>query len=168
MRVPDGPDARRWCMGFTDDATGIGIDLFFVEPSPDGGLRQNVGWPDQLVYDYPPYEIGTLSWRGRDWPVPAPLPPYLASNYGEDWQEPRRRIGERSFDKRWFDTQVSCPGLVAESVPRAVNLVLLRLLAALRQGRWEKSLALCDQVLVHGPISEVDALRDRLLEAGIH
>lgn len=167
MRVPQATDARRWCMGFTDDATGIGVDLFFSSPAPGGGLRQNIGWPDYLIYDYPPYEIGTLGWRGRDWPVPMPLPAYLVSNYGEDWRSPRRAVGTRSFDKRWFDTQVSCPGLVEESIPRAVNLVLLRLLSALRGGGWEKALALCDQVLVHGPISEVEHLRERLLKAGI-
>ncbi|MEO7941755.1 MAG: tetratricopeptide repeat protein [Burkholderiaceae bacterium] len=160
-------DARRWCMGYTDNATGIAVDLFFAEPTPGGGLRQSMGWPDYLFYDYPPYDIGTLSWRGRDWPVPMPMPGYLASNFGEDWQAPRRRVGERDFDKRWFDTQVSCPGLVEESVFRAVNLVLLRLLTALRQGGWEKALALCDQMLVHGPISELEVVRDRLLAAGI-
>lgn len=167
IRVPDGPDARRWCMGFMDDATGIGVDLFFPEPAPGGGLRINAGWPDHLAYDYPPCGIGTLAWRGRDWPVPVPLPDYLASNFGEDWRSPRRSVGTRSFDKRWFDTQVSCPGLVAESVPRAINLVMLRLLAALLQSQWEKALALCDQMLVHGPIVEVEAVRDRLLSAGI-
>ena len=167
LRVPSGPDATRWCMGFTDDATGIGVDLFFVEAAPGGGLRINAGWPDHLLYDYPPYEIGTLRWRGRDWPVPMPLPGYLASNFGEDWRSPRRAVGLRSFDKRWFDTQVSCPGLVEESVPRAINLVLLRLLSALRQGQWTKALALCDQLLVHGPIIEAEAVRDRLLAAGI-
>ncbi len=167
LTVPSGPDARRWCMGFTDDASAIGVDLFFPEPAPGGGLRINAGWPDHLVYDYPPCDIGTLRWRGRDWPVPEPLPGYLASNFGEDWRSPRRAVGTRSFDKRWFDTQVSCPGLVEESVPRAINLVLLRLLSALRRGQFEKALALCDQVLVRGPIVEVQAVRDRLLSAGI-
>lgn len=167
IRVPNGRDARRWCMGFTDDATGIGVDLFFCEPAPDGGWRQSIGWPDHLLYDYPPCEIGTLGWRGRDWPVPVPLPRYLASNYGDDWRSPRRAVGARSFDKRWFDTLVSCPGLVAESVPRAINLVLLRLLFALRQGQWEKALALSDQILVRDSIAEVEATRDCLLAAGI-
>jgi tetratricopeptide (TPR) repeat protein len=167
MRVPGGPDARRWCMGFTDDATGLGVDLFFVERVPGGGMRQNVGWPDHLVYDYPPYDTGTLAWRGREWPVPMPLSGYLASNYGEDWRSSRRAVGTRSFDKRWFDTLVSCPGLAQESVPRAINLVLLRLLSALRHGQWEKALALCDQLLARGAIPQVEATRDRLLEAGI-
>ena len=169
VRVPaaHAGDARRWCMGYTHEASGIGIDLFFM-PRGDTTIRQGLGWPDQLFYDYPAFVPGTLAWRGRDWPVPAPLETHLASNYGDDWRSPRREVGDgRSFDKRWFDTQVSCPGLVAESLPRAVSLVLLRLLATLRLARWEKALALCDQVLARESIDEVEAMRRYLLAAGI-
>lgn len=169
VRVPaaHADEARRWCMGFTHEATGIGIDLFFAQRS-EAAIRQGLGWPDQLFYDYPPFAAGTLAWRGRDWPVPAPLEAYLASNYGEDWRSPRRELGDgRSFDKRWFDTQISCPGLAPESRSRAVNLVLLRLLATLRLGRWEKALALCDQLLAREALTEVEAVRQRLLAAGI-
>ncbi|QNN70567.1 hypothetical protein [Thermomonas carbonis] len=169
VRVPaaHARDARRWCMGYTHEVTGIGIDLFFMQRG-DTTIRQGLGWPDQLLYDYPSFVPGMLAWRGRDWPVPAPLEAYLASNYGDDWRSPWREVGDgRRFDKRWFDTQVSCPGLVAESIPRAVNLVLLRLIASLRQGQWAKALALCDQVLVREFIGEVEAVRRHLLGAGI-
>lgn len=169
VRVPatHADEARRWCMGYTQDATGIGIDLFFM-PRGATTIRQGLAWPDQLFYDYPRFDAGTLAWRGRDWPVPAPLESYLASNYGEDWRSPRREVGDgRSFDKRWFDTQISCPGLAPESLPRAVSLVLLRLLATLRLGRWEKALALCDQLLARESLAEVEAVRARLLAAGI-
>ena len=122
-------------------------------------MRQSLGWPDALSYRYPSLEVGQLRWRGRDWPVPVPLDAYLASNYGEDWREPRRRLADgRSYDKRWFDTQVSCPGLEPDSVGRAVSLVLLRLVAALEAGKWEKALALCDQVLAREP-DNADAKR---------
>lgn len=167
MRVPQGPDARHWCMGWTDDATGIGVDLFFDHVSPDGGARQSPGWPDNLLYDYPVRGGATLHWRGRDWSVPSPLPEYLVANYGDDWRQATRQVGERSFDKRWFDTQISCPGLVAESIPAAINLVLLRLLGALRQKQWQKSLALCDQILAREAIKQVEALRGHLLASGI-
>lgn len=169
VRVPaaHADEARRWCMGYVHDATGIGIDLFFMQRGA-AAIRQGLGWPDQLFYDYPPFVAGALAWHGRDWPAPAPLEAYLASNYGEDWRSPRRDAGDgRSFDKRWFDTQVSCPGLAPESMPRAVSLALLRLLATLRQEGWEKALALCDQVLAREALAEVDALRRRLLAAGI-
>jgi len=169
VRVPAAlaQDARRWCMGYTHDETGIGIGLFFMQRG-ETAIRRGLGWPDQLFYDYPRFDAGTLAWRGRDWPVPAPLETYLASNYGEDWRTPRRDAGDgRSFDKRWFDTRISCPGLAPESLPRAVSLVLLRLLATLRLGRWEKALALCDQLLAREPLAEVEAVRQRLLAAGI-
>ena len=165
MRIPQVADARRWCMGWIDDTTGIGVDLFFYETKTNGGIRQGLGWPDELFFDYPEFATGTLAWRGRDWPVPIPLNEYLASNYGDDWRQATRQVGERSFDKRWFDTQISCPGLVADSVPSAINLVLLRLLGALRKQQWQKALALCDQVLAREGIQQVDQLRERLLQA---
>jgi hypothetical protein len=67
------------------------------------------------------------------------------------------------YDKRWHDSQVSSPSLVAESLPRAINLGLLRLLAALRGQRWPKALALCDQLLAREPIAGVQAIQQRLL-----
>ena len=167
MRGPKTPDARRWAMSWMDDATGVGVDLFFDHIGPDGTRRRCLGWPDNLYYDYPAFTLTTLHWRGRDWPVPAPLPEYLASDYGEDWREPRRRVGERSFDKCWLDTQISSPALARESLPRAINLVLLRLLGALRQKHWEKALALCDQVLARESIQQLEAVRDYLLVSGI-
>lgn len=167
MRAPKGPHARRWCMGWTDDTTGIGVDLFLDDIESNGTRHRCLGWPDSLYYDYPAFAITTLHWRGRDWPVPSPLPEYLASDYGKDWHEPRRVVGDRSFDKCWLDTQISSPALVAESRPRAINLVLLRIITALRRKQWQKALALCDQVLARETIPQVEVLRDQLLLSGI-
>lgn len=160
--------SSRWhCMGFVHAATGIGIELSFLHVQGDM-LRQSVGWPDELFYDHPVFASGSLRWRGRDWPAPAPLDAYLASHYGDDWRSPWREVGDgRRFDKRWFDARLSCPGLAAESVPRAVNLGLLRLLAALKRQQWPKALALCDQILAREGIGEVEAIRLQLLRAGI-
>lgn len=165
MRTP-GRDGRRWCMGFVDEATGIGVDLFFKQPV-DGKLRICLGWPDDLLFDLPAYAVQPYHWQGRDWPMPAPLEGYLAADYGEDWRSPTREIAGHVFDKRWLDSQISSPSLVEESVPRAVNLVLLRLLMALRGGNWEKALALCDQLVAREAIAEVVAVRERLLGSGI-
>lgn len=159
-------DARRWCMGFVHEATGLGVDLFFKQPVADK-LRINLGWPDDLVFDLPAYRIEQFHWQGRDWPMPAPLEEYLAADYGADWRLSTREAAGHVFDKRWLDSQISSPSLVAESLPRAVNLALLRLLAALRQRRWPKALALCDQLLARGRISEVEAIQARLIAAGI-
>jgi tetratricopeptide (TPR) repeat protein len=169
IRIPEAhmATARSQCMGFVHAATGIGIDLFFLHRHADR-LRQGIGWPDHLSYEYPAFASGSLRWRDRDWPVPAPLEDYLASNYGADWRSPWREVGDgRRFDKRWFDTQVSCPGLAADSRARAVNLAMLRLVAALRQGQWPKALALCDQILARESVGEVENARRHLLAAGI-
>jgi hypothetical protein len=169
IRVPEphAASARAHCMGFVHAATGIGIDIFFLHRQGDR-LRQGIGWPDELFYDYPAWEPGRLRWRDRDWPVPAPLEQYLASNYGSDWRSPWREVEDgRRFDKRWFDSQVSCPGLAPECVARAVNLVMLRLLGALGRAQWSKALALCDQVLAREHVDELEAIRLRLLAAGI-
>lgn len=166
MRTPRDTEDRRWCMGFVHDATGIGVDLFFKQPV-DGVLRINLGWPDDLVFELPEYRLEPYHWQGRDWPMPAPLEDYLAADYGEDWRSPTREAGGHVFDKRWLDSQVSSPSLAPASLPRAINLGLLRLLTALRAGRWPRALALCDQLLARERIGEVGAIQARLLASGI-
>lgn len=169
IRVPEphATAARVQCMGFVHSASGIGVDLFFMHRHGNR-MRQSIAWPDALFYEYPVFASGTFRWRDRAWSVPAPLHDYLASNYGSDWRSPWREVGDgRRFDKRWFDTQISCPGLVADCVPRAVNLVALRLVAALRQAQWQKALALCDQILAREHLDEVERVRRHLLAAGI-
>lgn len=164
--VPDPASARRWCMGFVHDATGIGVDLFFKQPVDDS-LRICLGWPDDLYFDLPRYEVGTLAWDGRDWPVPVPVEDYLAADYGPEWRSPTREVDGHRYDKRWHDSQLSSPSLQPESRPAAVNLGLLRLLAALQQRRWSKALALCDQLQALHPLEGVASMRARLLDAGI-
>jgi hypothetical protein len=153
-------------MGFVHRATGVGVDVFFKQPV-DGMLRICLGWPDDLVFDLPAYAVEPVRWQGRDWPMPAPLEDYLVADYGEDWRSPTREVAGHVFDKRWLDSQVSSPSLAAGSVPRAINLGLLRLLAAMRRGRWEKALALCDQIVAREAVPAVAAVRARLLAAGI-
>ena len=99
--------------------------------------------------------------------MPAPLETYLHADFGEDWRSPKRFAAGREFDKRWLDSQISRPSLLPECLPRAINLVLVRLLSALRAQRWPKALALCDQLLERVHLPEVEAVRDRLLAAGI-
>ncbi len=166
IQVPNPEAARRWCLGFTHEATGVGVDLFFTEPV-DGNLRICAGWPDDLLFDEPEYVIGKFHWQGRDWPVPAPVEDYLAFLYGVDWRSSTREFEGHTYDKRWFDTQVSSPSLTIGSTPRALNLGLLRMLGALGEQRWPKALALCDQLLARQRIIEVEHVRNRLLKAGI-
>ena len=74
IRVPaaHAEATRRWCMGYVHEATGIGIDLFFAQRGV-ATMRQSLGWPDDLFYEYPRFTAGMLAWRGRDWPVLASL-----------------------------------------------------------------------------------------------
>ena len=166
IQVPDSVAAKRWCLGFVHDATGVGVDLFFKQRIP-GKLRICLGWPDDLYFDLPEYQVAPFRWQERDWPMPAPLEEYLAADYGADWREPQREVAGHVFDKRWYDSQISSPSLAPESLRCAQNLVLLRVLAAIQQGRWPKVLALCDQLHAAQPLAEVEALRARLLAAGI-
>jgi len=166
MRVPDPEAAQRWCLGFQHDATGVGIDLFFKQPV-GGALRICLGWPDDLYFDLPHYQVGSFHWQGRDWRAPVPLDDYLVADYGADWRSPTREYQGHVYDKRWHDSQISSPSLAPESIPRALNLGLLRLLTALAMQRWPKALALCDQLLAKERMTEVEHLRERLLKAGI-
>lgn len=166
MQVPDPESARRWCLGFLHDATGVGIDLFFKQPV-DGALRICLGWPDDLIFDLPQYAVGSFRWQGRDWPAPVPLEDYLDADYGVDWRSPTREFEGHVYNKRWHDSQVSSPSLAPGSIPRALNLGLLRLLGALGEQRWPKALALCDQLLARERMIEVERVRHSLLKAGI-
>lgn len=166
MRPPPDAGTQRWCMGFIHDTTGISVDLYFKQQAGDVQYR-HLGWPDDLKFEMPTCRIEPLQWQGRDWPMPAPLESYLHADFGEDWRSPRRSAAGREFDKRWLDSQISRPSLLPECLPRAINLVLVRLLSALRAQRWPKALALCDQLLERMHFPEVEAVRDRLLAAGI-
>ncbi|GHC00806.1 LicD family protein [Thermomonas carbonis] len=155
-------DSREWVMGFTHQATGIGVDLMFVQARGDR-IRFQLGWPDHLACEVPAYGLEALTWRGRDWSVPSPPERYLSALYGPDWNG---EVHGRGFDRRYFDTQVSNPSRTPDSLPRAVTLALLRLVEALRNGNLEKADALALQVLAREDLTEVRRLRARLAAAG--
>ena len=145
-------------MGFIHEASGLGVDLMFVREH-DGKSRFELGWPDYLACEMPRYPLQSLQWAGREWQVPAPPAHYLDAIYGPDWNG---GVNIRGFERRWFDTQVSNPSRTPESLPRAINLVLLRLLQALQSGQWAKAQALCIQILKREPLAEVEAVLARL------
>jgi hypothetical protein len=130
----------------------------------DGVAHFELGAPDHLACEMPAYPLQALQWAGRAWLAPSPPEHYLDAIYGPDWAGP---AAIRGFDRRWFDTQVSNPSRTAESLPRAINLVLLRLLQALQAGQWEKARAQCIQIRAREPLAEVEALLARLERAGV-
>lgn len=155
--------ARTWVMGFRHIESDICVDLMFVR-THDGVAHFELGAPDHLACEMPAYPLQALQWAGRAWLAPSPPERYLDAIYGPDWAGP---AAIRGFDRRWFDTQVSNPSRTAESLPRAINLVLLRLLQALQAGQWEKARAQCIQIRAREPLAEVEALLARLERAGV-
>ncbi len=143
--------SRPWVMGFTHVATGIGIDLFFIQRR-ESCMHNKVGWPDHLASEVPVYEVQTLRWQDRDWQIPSPPEVYLEGMYGPSWRTPIR----------FFDTQLSSPSCTAEALPRAINLALLRLLQALQQKNWEQALALCAQLSAREQMTEVEKITAKL------
>ena len=76
----------------------------------------------------------------------------LEAIYGPAWRTPERH----------YDTQVSNPSRTPESLPRAITLGLVRLVEAVRAGRWAKADALALQILAREDLAEVRRLRARL------
>ena len=160
----DGP--RPTVVGLMHLPTDVGVDLMLPRREADGSIRNESGWPDQLASVLRPYAIGTLHWDGRDWPVPAPHAQYLADMYGEDWLEQSTVAAGIRYDRCYSDTMLSNPSRTAESLPRAVNLGLLRLLHALQRREWSKSVAYCAQLLAREELPGVRAVLARLQASG--
>ena len=165
---PTGPagGGRASVVGLLHAPTGVGIDLVLPLRDGDGRMRNAMGWPDQLVSVLRPYAIGRLHWNGRDWPVPVPTEQYLEDMYGADWREQVRTDAGVAWDRCYADTMVSNASRTAESIPRAVNLGLLRLVHALAGGEWNKAVAYCAQLLAREELPEVRHALVRLQAAG--
>lgn len=152
---PNGAASREWVMGYIHRATGVGVDIMFVQPRGDC-MRVELGWPDSLACEVPAYGLETLSWEGMEWSIPSPPETYLVALYGPDWNG---AVKSQGFDRRYFDTQVSNPSRTADSLPRAVTLALLRLVIALRERNWPKADALALQILSREDLHQVHRLR---------
>lgn len=153
-------------IGLQHVASGIGADLILPLRLPDGRVCNEMGWPDQLGSVLGAYAIGRLHWDGRDWPAPDPLEAFLVGMYGSDWREQRRVDAGVEYDRCYSDTMLSNPSRTAESLPRAVNLGLIRLAHALTGREWAKAVAYCAQLLAREELPEVRGLLDKLRAAG--
>ena len=163
---PPPPPSPVTVVGLQHVATGIGADLILPRRLPDGRMRNQTGWPDQLGSVLEAYAIDRLHWDGRDWPVPDPLERYLAGFYGIDWREQRRVAAGVEYDRCYSDTMLSNPSRTAESLPRAVNLGLIRLAHALSGREWSKAVAYCAQLLAREELPEVRWVLAKLQAAG--
>jgi tetratricopeptide (TPR) repeat protein len=163
---PPPPPSPVTVIGLQHVATGIGADLILPHRLPDGRMCNEMGWPDQLSSVLRAYAIGRLHWDGRDWPVPDPLEQFLADVYGSDWREQRRVDAGVEYDRCYSDTMLSNPSRTAESLPRAVNLGLIRLCRALQGRAWAQSVAYCAQLLARDELPEVRVVLAKLQAAG--
>jgi tetratricopeptide (TPR) repeat protein len=163
---PPPPPSPVTVIGLQHVATGIGADLILPRRRADGRVCNEMGWPDQLGSELRPYAIGSLHWDGRDWPVPDPLEDYLADVYASDWREQRRVDAGVEYDRCYSDTMLSNPSRTAESLPRAVNLGLVRLAHAVTGREWSKAVAYCAQLLAREELPEVRRVLARLQAAG--
>lgn len=163
---PAGINARLSVIGVIHDATDVGIDLMLPMRQADGGMRNEMGWPDELASVLPPYVIGTLHWDGRDWPAPMPAEQYLAGIYGTDWRQQVCIEAGVPYDRCYSDTLVCIPSRTPESRPRAISIGLIRLMHALDARQWAKAVAYCAQLLHRDPLPEVRAVLKRLQAAG--
>lgn len=163
---PPPPSSPVTVLGLQHVATGIGADLILPHRLPDDRVCTEMGWPDQLDSVLGAYAIGSLHWDGRDWPVPDPLDTFLADVYGSDWREQRRVDAGVEYDRCYSDTMLSNPSRTAESLPRAVNLGLIRLTHALTGREWSKAVAYCAQLLAREELPEVRRLLAKLQAAG--
>lgn len=164
-RAPDG-SGPIGVIGVIHDATGVGIDLMLPMRQPDGGVRNAIGWPDQLESVLRPCAIGTLHWDGRDWPVPVPTEQYLEDVYGVDWRQQVCTEAGVAYDRCYSDTMVCNPSRTPESRSRAISLGLIRLMHALDACEWAKAVAYCAQVQHREPLPEVQAVLKKLQAAG--
>ena len=163
---PPGGDGRISVIGVIHSASGVGIDLILPMRRADGGIHNEMGWPDQLGSVLRPYDIGSMHWEGRDWPVPVPTGQYLEDLYGSDWREQVRTEAGVAYDRCYSDTMVSNPSRTPESIPRAVNLGLIRLMHALDAREWSKAIAYCAQLLAREDLPEVTLVLKRLQAVG--
>lgn len=163
---PPPPPSPVTVIGLMHVPSGTGADLILSQGLPDGRMQTRMGWPDQLSSILRPYTIGSLHWDGRDWPVPQPLDGFLADLYGSDWREQQRVDAGVEYDRCYSDTMLSNPSRTAESVPRAVNLGLIRLVHALRARAWAKAVAYCAQLLAREDLADVRKLLAKLQAAG--
>jgi hypothetical protein len=128
---------RQFHIGLRHGETQIFLDLFFHRPEGDHfvcGFNQH---PRPITSQPRRFDIGSLIWRGLDWPVPVPTESYLTDFYGADWRVPDPN----------FDTVLSSRCQTPESRDSRRIVGYLRLLKQLQNRDWDKALGYCQQLL---------------------
>mgnify|MGYP000978789779 CR=1 FL=1 len=126
-----------YSMSFVHLKQGTTVDLFFLHPDGEGHFIAGVDHPAQPMlcrirrFDFAPHD-----WRGTRWPIPCNPEQYLEEVYGADWRRP----------DPGFDTVLSNPNRLPESIPLVLCHGHERLHDCLLEQNWRRALAYCRQL----------------------
>ncbi len=72
---------------FTDDETGVIVDIFYYYPDLIPGRR--VAYCEGGTISNPDLPIAMVGTKYGDLPMPTPIEQYLIERFGDDWQTPQ-------------------------------------------------------------------------------
>ncbi len=133
---------NHYSMAFSHTAQNIGIDFFFLHPDGEHHFITGFEHPGQAVkcrlrrFDFAahPWVNGSYS----HCPIPMPAEQYLEDVYGKNWRIP----------DAYYDTVLSNPNRMAESLPVVLCYGYCRLIDNLMRQNWPAATAYCEQILV--------------------
>jgi tetratricopeptide (TPR) repeat protein len=126
-----------YSMSFVHTQQGVTVDLFFLHPDGEQHFIAGVDHPAQaMLCRIRRFEFAMHPWRDRQWPIPATPEQYLEDVYGAHWRQP----------DPGFDTVLSNPNRLPESIPLVVCYGYERLYECLLQQHWRRALAYCRQL----------------------
>ncbi|MDK2125551.1 tetratricopeptide repeat protein [Parachitinimonas caeni] len=134
-----GDSQTVWHQCFVHAGSGQMLDLFYLKPKGDKFLAGFDHLPEPILCQLPRFDFGQINWRGESWPAPAPTETYLQAVYGSQWRIPDPD----------FDTLLSNPSRLPQSLPVAICHAHGRLYQYILQGFWAKAAALVGQIRRH-------------------
>ncbi len=149
------PEAQRYkyFASFLNTQHQVSLDVFFLHPDGDGHFVAGVDHAaGPVLCRLRHFEFGLRRWRDKDWPLPAPIETYLEDVYGSSWRIPDPD----------FDTVLSNPSRIAESIPVVLCFGYARLNTCLSERKWRKALSYCRQLRARQPDVLLDELEDWL------
>ncbi len=129
-------------IAFVHLAQNIGVDFFFMHPDGEDHFIAGFNHPGQAVLcRIRKFAFSDYPWRSgghSHCPMPSTIEAYLEDVYGLNWRSP----------DKFFDTVLSNPQRLAESIPVAICYGYCRLINKLSEKNRAASLAYCQQITV--------------------
>ena len=145
-----------YSMSFVHVKLGVTIDLFFLHPDGERHFITGVDHPAQpMLCRIRRFDFAQHRWRGTSWPIPSAPERYLEDVYGTRWQEP----------DPGFDTVLSNPNRLPESIPLVVCHGYQRLYECLQNQHWSRAGAYCRQLLARRADPLLEAIAGWLADA---